>query len=184
MWLLPLLAACDPPEDCASEDMPTMEGPFAACAAGCPSFDDAFDCCVAANGYGLVQEGDLRRLDEECDGEDCDPSVWLSLESAACLAHTERGLGSGLLGYSGWFSYADGEAWWIVEIVTDLDGHEVPELRGAVGWLRLWATPHPDAARARMALDAALRANQLKTPSFSSTSEPSVAPSPRELQGV
>ncbi len=69
-------------------------------------------CCIDSFGTGLDGE-DLDALTRDCEGDACDPSLYVSEEAAICAAQV-CGLSGGIGECWGWFQYGASGGTWIV----------------------------------------------------------------------
>lgn len=119
------LAACDDlaspdsagPEECGPEAEWQEQCFVDECAAACSTVASGTGCCIEAHGRGLDGD-DVDRLLAACSGDDCDPSLYISAETALCIAQV-NGLEPGVGWCGGYFDFVGGGAWYMRNTTYD-----------------------------------------------------------------
>jgi hypothetical protein len=82
-------------DECALKPLNLDEAcPISSCATECSSEAAAIECCVEGHGRGLSDDA-LEDLNENCTGDACEDSIYMSEAAALCLAQY-NGLESGV----------------------------------------------------------------------------------------
>ena len=108
---------------CASEPIDGPSGPadeavlgecaLDECAAGCTDVEQAFACCVSAHGRGGLYWPATDALASGCAGSTCNEDLYLSEESAVCVAQA-KGLSPGTGTCTATFGFLGKRAIWTV----------------------------------------------------------------------
>ena len=130
--LLLLACAGKAPDSACPTDTGTELCPIDACAQTCADEAEVIACCVAAHGYGVSDEDDLKRLEDDCPLDDCSPDSFISRESALCIAQS-AGLPPGIASCTAWVEPGADSVRWFATSTQSLSCTESGALGEKVG---------------------------------------------------
>lgn len=100
--------------------------PVSACATECNDLESGSACCIETFGRGLGDQ--IETLTVECEGESCDPALYISEEAAVCIAQV-HGMSQGINDCAAAFQYDR------TEVSRWLAANELErECSGGMGW--------------------------------------------------